>query len=324
MLSTTSAFHNVTRSIECLAITPVGPHSNIEHVLDTVDSFLHYMPSTEAIMMVLDDTGADKLSVRLHNYDNARVFAANGLRLLGDNSYNTYGSLFVKQIRALDAVTREYEWKCLLRLDDDALLLGPAPYREALSAFKATPKVGMLGAYRRRGDGSTKDQAMAEKGKALISQLLCKKGLTDLSMVILLLKLIFAAKKNHYRLGDMCTGGSFFLSRAAYDRFRTLWPDVSCLQMSFLHDDLLFALHTAAAGYRLADFSDAEHVMAVNWRGLPMPLHELVSRRKKIVHPVKDPDDPTIERDIRDFFRERRKAEAAQLISNRSRKDHPM
>ena len=49
--------------------------------------------------------------------------------------------------------------------------------------------------------------------------------------------------------------------------------------------------------------------MAINWRGLPMPREELVERGKELVHPVKDPDDPTFEPEVRRHVRERRSGE---------------
>ncbi len=44
-----------------------------------------------------------------------------------------------------------------------------------------------------------------------------------------------------------------------------------------------------------------DDVLAINWRRLPMPLETLVSRNKKIVHPVKD-DDLTVEPTVRAYF----------------------
>jgi hypothetical protein len=53
---------------------------------------------------------------------------------------------------------------------------------------------------------------------------------------------------------------------------------------------------------------DIDDPMAVNGRGLPMPLEELIRTGKKIVHPVKDPQDPSREKKLRRFFKEIRDA----------------
>ena len=60
------------------------------------------------------------------------------------------------------------------------------------------------------------------------------------------------------------------------------------------------------SGFKLADFSRPQDVMAINWRGLPMPLDELVRHQKKVIHPVKDVDRPEHEREVRSFFKQLR------------------
>ena len=63
--------------------------------------------------------------------------------------------------------------------------------------------------------------------------------------------------------------------------------NLDVLRHSQLADDALMALLCCAAGYRLSDMPEDSDVLAINWRGLPMPLEALVSRNKKIVHPIK-------------------------------------
>jgi hypothetical protein len=91
--------------------------------------------------------------------------------------------------------------------------------------------------------------------------------------------------------------------------------DLDVLSRSSLRDDMLMALLCCAAGYRLSDLPEESDVLAINWRRLPMPVDALVSRKKKIVHPVKD-DDPRAEADVRRYFRMRRAGAAAQSWSD--------
>ena len=58
-------------------------------------------------------------------------------------------------------------------------------------------------------------------------------------------------------------------------------------------------------GYRLSDMPEDSDILAINWRGFPMPLEALVSTNKKIVHSVKD-DDRTVEAGVRAYFQDRR------------------
>jgi hypothetical protein len=166
----------------------------------------------------------------------------------------------------------------------------------------------MLGAYRIRGDGSNKEKAMAQKGRLLIRQILSIRGSRGLARSIYLARLTFRAMRHGYRLGDMCTGGAFFMSGPAYGAVvRLIESNTDLFRDCRLDDDLLFAVHVAATGHKLEDFSRPDQILAINWRGLPMPMEELVARRKKIVHPVKEPNDPAHEIVVRNFFSARRR-----------------
>ena len=83
--------------------------------------------------------------------------------------------------------------------------------------------------------------------------------------------------------------------------------NLKVLGCSRLVDDALMALLCSAAGYRISDLPEERDVLAINWRGMPMPLEVLVSRKKKIVHPIKD-DDLTVEPAVRAYFQSRRAA----------------
>lgn len=314
--------------IDCLVLTPVGPSADFDHVRDTVESFLSYMSHDRCIMAILDDTRTDALASQLPNHTSLRIVKARqrvGLgiapaggpvarlkgfvrRLTGSTigTRNTRGELFLKQMRCLTALGEEFDWKCMLRLDDDALIIGPNPQSDALLTFSANPKIGMLGAYLRRGDGSDKQSAMKKKAEWFDRQLdeATKSGQHLLYET--LRTALHAADTNGYTRGYMCTGGAFFISRPAFDAFGMNETTVESLGASFLDDDLLYSLFTVASGYSMHDFSDEADVMAINWRGLPMPLEKLAFLSKKIVHPVKDVDDADHERRVRAFFRARR------------------
>jgi hypothetical protein len=294
---------------------PVGPRSDPENVRDTIASFVHYMPNEKCVMVLLDDTRSSELRAALELHDNVILLPSGDLLPDEGRAHNTRGRLFVKELLALKRVTGDYDWECLLRFDDDALFIGPSPHADALLAFRSHPNVGVLGAYLRRGDGSSKQAAMAQLGRRILRQFVALDALIHPSMTFTLFALVARAKRHRYRLGDMCTGGALFLSRAAYDRCEALWRGrEKRWRASFLPDDVLLALYVVAAGLELADFSDVDHVMAVNWRGLPMPLEELVRRRKKLVHPVKDPDDRSHEQRVRAFFRTLREREGQPVL----------
>ncbi|MAB50853.1 MULTISPECIES: hypothetical protein [unclassified Marinobacter] len=291
------------KPLECLVIMPVGPRSKIEYVRDTLSSFFHYFDCQGSLLLVLDDTRSEKLRDSLLNYPRTVIVNAQSLLTDGSRNHNTRGLLFVKQILALRLLSSEYEWKTLLRLDDDALIIGPNPHFDALEIFGREPDVGMLGAYLRRGDGQDKRPSLRRQGRRLLKRLISRDIIRYPAMVRTLAMLVIKAKLKGYKLGDMCTGGALFLSREAYDCIETVCGrEIYNLRHSDLADDLLLALCNAAAGYKMKDFSDRDDVMAINWRGLPMPLDELVRRQKKLLHPVKDPKNQDHEKMVRRYF----------------------
>ena len=292
------------KSISCLVVMPVGPKSKLEYVRDTVESYLHYFDKGDSLLLILDDTRRNALEGSLDRSGN--IIIINAQNLISDESktHNTRGMLFVKQVLALRYLARNYKWKCLLRLDDDALVTGPNPHLDALEAFGSYSNIGILGAYFRRGDGEDKRPALRKQGRKLVKRIFSGDIIRNPKLVKTLFTLIFHAKLNGYKLGDMCTGGSLFLSGKACNRIERLFgSELENLLSCDLADDLLLALCTGASGFRLKDFSDPEDIMAINWRGLPMPLEELVARRKKLLHPVKETSDDCHEQKVREYFK---------------------
>lgn len=292
--------------IKCLVLMPVGPRAKLENVKDSIEAFRFYMPDSDSVMVILDDT---RSSLDLTQLVDDRIEIISTASLISDREarHSTKGLFFVKQWLCLKDVARRYQWECFLRLDDDALITGPMPHHDAVTFFEQHPGVGQLGAYHRRGDGTDKREAMAKKGALIRSELKPLKRLTKPAAFRRLSSLLRRARQHDYHLGDMITGGSFFLSaRATDDILNQTADDVKAYGVSLLDDDLLYSIHVAAAGLKLADFSDLDQIMAINWRGLPLPLEEIVRRQKKIIHPVKEPDDATHEPKVRAFFRTQR------------------
>lgn len=289
-------------NLDMLVLIPVGPKYHWDYVKDTIDSIRYFVDAAVYKILLVNDTGDTNFHQNL-TYDAQLIIHDVTTAERIDQCRTTFGQLFAKQVVALIKLSQNYEWKCLLRLDDDALLIGANPQSDALEKFEKNPCIGMLGAYRVRGDGSNKEKAMAQKGRLLIRQILSMRGRRGLARSIYLAFSTFTAMQFGYRLGDMCTGGAFFMSgEACRDMIATLDANIDLFCDCRLDDDLLFALHVAAGGRILEDFSKPDQIMAINWRGLPMPLEELVARCKKIVHPVREPDNATHELKVRQFF----------------------
>lgn len=279
--------------MKCLVVMPVGPGFDPENITDSVEAFRHYM--SDSTLLIVNDSGG---LLDLPPYKNVHSVLPH---FVGPHCW---GRVFANQVAAVEQF--EGDWDVLLRIDDDALIIGPDPHHDALAYFRANPGTGMIGAFRRRGDGTDKSKDMEALGRTQLRQIASKSGLKSPRMSFALARLLRAKCKIH-DLGDNVTGGSFFLSKVAF-RAILAHGTYHLFARSFISEDMLFSTHVAAGGYRLGDFSDPTDPMAVNWLKLPMPPEELVRHGKKVVHSIKDRDDPDYERRNRAFFKERRAA----------------
>ena len=295
--------------VDCLVLIPAGPATVLPYLDDTIASVNHHVGVANCRVVVLDDTRRDQWLRIADRFPNAVSVKAPDYSE-GTQS-RTRGALFAKQVYALKWMMERYRFDIFLRMDTDAIMIGDAPHEDALAFLKQQPNVGMVGAFRRRGDGSDKTQAMLAKGRELTGETALRFSLKDLALAMTLRRLLRQAQTHGYTPGDMCTGGAYFLSpRALVAMQEQGLFNLKALERSRLPDDALMALLCCAAGFRLSDLPEERDVLAINWRGMPMPPEVLVSRNKKIVHPIKD-DDPTVEPAIRAYFQGRRAAATA-------------
>ena len=288
----------------CLVVIPAGPATIREYLDDTIESINHHIGISNCVIAIIDDSRQDRFDDVGDAFLNATVITPADYRE-GTGSI-TRGSLFCKLIYALKRLLRQYRFDVLLRMDTDALMIGDAPHEDAIRFFRSHPDVGMVGAFQRRGDGSDKTAAMAHKGRQLTREMSLRHGFKNVSLTTTLRRMVKRAEAHGYTRGDMCTGGACFMRPDAIIAMAERgYFDLEVLKHSNLMDDALMAVACYAAGYRLADLPEENNVLAINWRRLPMPVEELVSRRKKIVHPIKD-EDVSIEPTVRAYFQKRR------------------
>ena len=288
----------------CIVLIPAGPDTVGEYLNDTIESAIHYIGSSNCTVAVIDDSREDRFAYVSNVFRNAVVMKA--IDCDEGKTSKTRGSLLAKQLHTLKCLRRQYRFEILLRMDTDALVIGHAPDEDALRFVASHPDVGMIGAFKRRGDGSDKTPAMAAKGRELAEEMRLRHGLKHFRLVRTLRRLVRHAEGHGYTRGDMCTGGAFFMTPAAIAAMEGQGLlDLDVLRHSKMADDLLLALLCCAAGYRLSDLPEGTDVLAINWRRFPMPVETLVSKNKKILHPVKG-DDLTVEPMVRAYFRQRR------------------
>ena len=290
--------------VQCMVLIPAGPATVREYLDDTIDSVNQHMGPSNCTVAVLDDSRDGRFDDIRGAFPNLVVVKAADY----DEGTRTVkrGSLFSKEIRALRVLLEEHQFDILLKMDTDALIIGDSPQRDVLAFMAQHPRVGMVGAYHRRGDGSDKAPAMAAKGRQLAEETRLRSVFRNPALMMTLRRLAKRAEAHGYTPGDTCTGGAYFLSSAVVQAMRKRgFLDLGVLRYSALSEDSLMALLCCASGYCLSDMPEDCDILAINWRGLPMPLEALVSRNKKIVHPIKD-GDGVLEADVRAHFRTRR------------------
>jgi hypothetical protein len=268
---------------------PVGPN---DEALDSVRSVLHYIRPPRTVVLVDDTQGHVDLAAAAALSDDVHVLPAPA------NATGARGGLWVKLAAGYRRALELCAFDVLLRIDADALVIGPGVEAAARERFRADPQLGMLGSYRIGPDGGVRDFAPAA---AILRHESGLRGrLRDRRLRALLRELRAAAEANGYRAGEHPLGGAYLHSGAAVRALAANgWLDLPPLARSGLSEDHLFALLTVGAGFRIADFGGPEDPLAVRWRGLPAHPSQLLAAGKLVTHSVRsfgDLDEGTIRR----------------------------
>jgi hypothetical protein len=136
--------------LSCITILPIGPRSVPEFSLDTIESIFRYWSGGKLI--ILDDT----VSGLGPHYEYLRN-RADIIRCFNDGSYSTAGRLYKNVSRAIQHALDNYDFDIVLRIDDDALVIGAGYEDEAIRRFNKNPNVGLLGSYKITCMGSVRD-----------------------------------------------------------------------------------------------------------------------------------------------------------------------
>ncbi len=291
----------MTKAYKLIAVIPVGPPDVLDYVLDTIDSITHYT-GPERKIILLDDTGGkdtcDVLQSKLPDLDVVKTPRNNGL----------HGGLYLSLSLAYLHAYKNYDFKVLLRIDTDALVIGEEPEEDAIDFFARHPDAGIIGRYRY---GTQPDVDDGHWSKEQMIQGSRRKNLfRDPMLFFSLRRLLRQARANGFKLGDYIFGGSYFMSAECVRRLaeRNLLLRKE-LGRSSLEEDHIFGLLAKAVGLELADFDSGELPMGMEHKGLPYAPHDLVAKKKKVIHSTRRWENLG-EEEIRKFFREIRYASA--------------
>jgi hypothetical protein len=272
--------HRVRR-VKLVVVLPVGPQLRYEFIADTIDSIAFYTRSDYAIIAI-DDSGTGVGAKLKADYPSIDVIAAPGRQ-------GITGGLYLSTSMAFAHALERYEFSVVLRLDTDALIIGPDSEVEAEAFFARHPEVGLLGSYRVGCDGNTRD--FAPPRRTLEREMSLLRAALDprhLARCAFLRRTVKAAVAHGYEYGEHCLAAATFFSAACVRRLaeRELLNRAE-LRTSRLGDDHIFGLLVMAAGLKMADFATGDLPMGVRYRGLPFAPGELLERKKRITHSTK-------------------------------------
>ena len=137
------------KSVDLVVVLPVNRNCNIEFAADTIDSVKAYTGTSRAIV-VLDDSGSDAGEQIRSLHPDIEVVIAEGAAGPDGGSYLNLAQSFA-------FVLRGYQFHALLRIDTDALVIGPHPEEDAIAVFERDPLVGSAGNYEYEFGGVRRD-----------------------------------------------------------------------------------------------------------------------------------------------------------------------
>ena len=290
---------------EVVVVMAIGPNSNPEFILDTINSFLYYTTSTYKVIIV-DDSQKDlalKIKRTLPDIDILKTGKPSG----------SMAGLYINLANAYQHALQNYHFSALLKLDDDALVIGENPEKEAIQLFKENPQIGIAGLHVR---GQYPQDFVGNKWDnnyprttilvGTSSWKLLKRPLVNLT----LRSLVFKAFYNGYEIGEYVFGGSYFISELCLQKLHEAgYLPLYKLRKAILGEDHLFSLTAKVVGLELGDLASGNLPLGVAWKGLPASPEVLRLNQKKIIHSTRRWENMQ-EDEIRAYFKQfRQKSE---------------
>jgi hypothetical protein len=262
-------------------VIPVGPNTEMSFLNDTLRSVFEHCRGDSKVLVI--DNTKDRL-------DDPAIYRRDDIHFLrceSDPRANPlYGGLCFNLSKAWRVILDTYDFEAVLRLDDDALLIGSGADQEAIDFFAQHPDVGCLGSYRITCTGSRRDFSPARQ--ILRSEVSVTGALKNPRRWKFLHHLRQLARKNGYEDGEHCLGAATFYSKSCLEQFGRLgFLERAELRTSHLGEDHIFGMMVRAAGFRMEDFATEGRPMGLAWKGLPASPASLLGMEKKIVHSVK-------------------------------------
>lgn len=193
---------------------------------------------------------------------------------------------------------RLFESPIVVKIDPDALVIGPGLFETLRAAFAADERSGLLGTFRIDWNGQPRDLSYWRDRMA--------RHRADLGRPLRL------AIENGYVLGEGVQGGCYALRQECLRRIRDAgWlrgaegyrpKEVKGHQIA---EDSLITMLAYAAGYEARDIGGPGQPFGLWDVGLPTPPEELVAQNRMVTHSIKYRDAASLA--AREYFRARRR-----------------
>lgn len=281
---------------DVVIVIPIGPNSSPAFIIDTMESYVYYTQASYTFILA-DDS---------HQGVGAEVKKAfpDAVVLLTDKPMGGWAGLYINLARSFAYALDHYEFKTLLKLDTDALIIGQAPEREAIQLFEDDEKAGVAGQYPNDYHGEPWDIGWPRRRILNGTQTwkFIRRPFSNLQLIPLSKK----AQANGYRIGESVFGGAYFMGYSYLKAMKEAGhlPNMRLSKLN-MGEDHIFGLLTKAIGYKLCGLCGKGQSFGMAWKGLPVSPEQLIADGKKITHSVRSWQSMD-EAAIRKWFREKR------------------
>jgi glycosyltransferase involved in cell wall biosynthesis len=282
------------KNVKLVVIIPVGPTTHTPYLLDTIESVKHYCGRSHKIILINDSQREIKLDRKQLNIDVIDT----------KHSMGKQSGLYFSICLGIKHALMKYNFDVLLRMDDDAVITGKEPEKEAIAYFLKHPDIGMIGSYRMTWENKIRDFSPPRNEILIETSFLWAiikriKGLKSNDIR----QAVESAKSHGYQLGEHVFGGTYFMSRKLIEKLDlgVLIPDHR-FEGSRLEEDHIFSLLTKSVGMNLGDFVTGSYPMCLKWRGMPTSVDKIYLLGKKVIHSTRFYKSQT-EQDVRKQLR---------------------
>lgn len=294
-------------------IVPIGPgETEVRRFQELMESLWTYEP--KAHLCVAIDSSEETRSLPLsRSWRGCRFVILHAP--FRDQGEPLFGRLSAGILLALRTVHEAGPFEFVVRLDTDALVIGP--FRDAVRSFmELHAQAGMLGTL---GCTCRREAPYYRCESTAISDVIVALDAAQAGspLVVRIREHARLAVENGYAGKEYCQGGAYVLP------FQTLvrMSCAGCLDfpedwlLLAVPEDVMIGMYARTVGLRSLDFSLPGQPFGNHFRGLAYSPREMVRRGHSLIHSTKG-DVEHSEWHIRRYFRALRRASAAKQSSN--------